>query len=126
MVHLDFVWTLKLTSPFLTLLQLASPVDQILVFFIFIFFICSAGIGVFYVSCPPPPSPFPGLYLSLPSARSLSLPAHLLDIPALFPCSLQHNFLTHFPFPPWPYDQSLQDSIALGEGERDEGIEEKS
>lgn len=45
---------------------------------------------------------------------------HLLDIPALFSCSLQHNFLTHFLSPPWPPDQSLQDGIALGreEGER--------
>ncbi|KAK2881400.1 hypothetical protein Q8A67_018668 [Cirrhinus molitorella] len=58
----------------------------------------------------------------LPSQRSLFLPAHLLDIPALFPCSLQHNFLTHFPFPPWPCDQSLQDGIALGSGERERGM----
>lgn len=48
---------------------------------------------------------------------------HLLDIPALFSCSLQHNFLTHFLSPPWPPDQSLQDGIALGsgEGEREMG-----
>lgn len=53
---------------------------------------------------------------------SLSQP-HLLDIPALFSCSLQHNFLTHFLSPPWPPDQSLQDGIALGsgEGEREMG-----
>lgn len=47
---------------------------------------------------------------------SLSQPP-LLDIPALFSCSLQHNFLTHFLSSPWPPDQSLQDGIALGRGE---------
>ncbi|CAM4550955.1 unnamed protein product [Leuciscus chuanchicus] len=36
--------------------------------------------------------------------------------------SLQHNFLTHFPFPPWPCDQSLQDGIALGSRERERGM----
>lgn len=75
-------------------------------------------------SCPVSPPSLPYLTLSLSLYHfltrlphlSLSQP-HLLDIPALFSCSLQHNFLTHFLSPPWPPDQSLQDGIALGSGE---------
>lgn len=53
---------------------------------------------------------------------SILLSVHLLDMPALFFCSLQPNFLTHFLFPPWPCDQSLQDGIAVGTEERERGM----
>lgn len=74
----------------------------------------------------PPPLPVfqpPSLYhFRLPRVLlPTSSQHHLLDIPALFSCSLQHNFLTHFLSPPWPPDQSLQDGIALG---REEGKRE--
>lgn len=70
----------------------------------------------------PPPTHNPTLPHSITFSLDYSIsPSHLLDIPALFCCSLQHNFLTHFLSPPWPPDQSLQDGIALG---RREGAQE--
>lgn len=70
---------------------------------------------------PSPPSFFPLSYLPF-IPPSVLLSVHLLDMPALFSCSLQPNFLTHFLFPPWPRDQSLQDGIAVGSGERERGM----
>lgn len=67
------------------------------------------------------PSFFP-LSSLLFNPPTVLLSVHLLDMPALFSCSLQPNFLTHFLFPPWPCDQSLQDGIAVGSGERERGM----
>lgn len=94
-------------------------------------FICSASIGVLYVSCPPPPSPFPGLDLSLPSAHSLSLLTYSIFQPC-FPAVSSTTFwpTSHFlPGPvikacrtasPWAAERGRE-----GWGDWGEGLEEE-
>lgn len=122
MVHSDFMWTLKLTSPILTLLRLVSPVDQILVFFLSALPVSESSTS-------------PVLLLPLPSPVSISLFLAL----TLSPCSpTRYSSLVSLQSPAQLSDPLPISSLALWskpagrhclgqwrEGERDEGIEEK-